>query len=105
MEELKEKFYEILKYEIKDLNYEEALYYIDNDAIPQTGSVTGLVWYSQTDPIAKEYLDELLPLVVVEYELKPETPNELVWMAWNILILGKGEEILDELGIEEEDYE
>ena len=84
--------------EIDGMNEENARYYLMNDAIPSTGSVTNLIYYSQTEPIAKEYYNEIVEYIYEIYgESIPfrvvESLNNLTWFAWEYNILGNEENI------------
>ena len=93
---------EIAKENIEGLDYEEALYYLNNDAIPAAGSVTGLIYYSDTEQIAEKYYDEIIDLMKELYGNNIPTDlltlNNMAWFAWEYYILGNGEQVLKDLG-------
>lgn len=107
---LEEKFHALVKEEIDGMSYEEAYYFLENDAHPQSGSIAGLVYYSSTERIAQDYLSELL-CVINEYSEKIgqcvtiENSNQLVWTAWEIMICGNAEQVLEDIGFKKDEDE
>jgi len=95
---LRETFKNILEDNIEDYSKQEAEYYIDNDAIPDAGSVSGLIFYSETEPIAKEFHDEINELIKDAYgENACHTLNDMTWIAWSIILPGLKDEVLNEI--------
>jgi len=98
---IKDVMYDIALQEIDGMDEEEAKDFLMNDAIPVTGSVSNLVWFSQTEPIACEYYDEIMELANnfyyknIPYEIV-KLLNNLTWFAWECIVLGN-EENIDEI--------
>lgn len=93
---LKEEFADILDSNIEGMTREEAEYYIDNDAIPSIGSVGGLIYYSETESLAKNYYEEMVDAVKNAFgdgEM-PATLNDLCWTAWAAILPELKEEAL-----------
>ena len=101
---------------IDGMSEEEARNYLMNNAIPSCGSVSGLIYYSETEPLACEYFDEIIEIMKDVYgNCIPSNRlslNDLAWFAWQYLILGNEdmideiiEEAIEEGIIEEEDDE
>ena len=100
---LREELIEMAKKEIEGMARKEAIYWLNNDAIPSSGSVTALMYYRDTEPFACRHHDEIVE-IMEESDMKLMTLNDMAWFAWEYYILGQGEEIIDELmGIEEDD--
>jgi ribosomal protein L22 len=96
-------FLKIVQENIKDMNYDEALDYIDYYARPWCGSVKGLKTQEETEPLAAKYHDEIIELMKNEYDYTLPadclTLNNMIWQAWEILILSHGEQVLKDLGV------
>ena len=60
IDEIKDVVIDIMLDNIEGLNYEEAEYYLINDAEPSIGSVNGLIYYSETEQIACEFYEEII---------------------------------------------
>jgi hypothetical protein len=104
---LYEKMLEIVKEEIKGMNYEEALYYLNNESIPEESAVGYLAYSSDAEQIGKEYCCEILKIIKEEADVygdyvspKLLTPKEMTYYAWYYYIYGKGEQVLKDLGVE-----
>ena len=95
---------EIAKENIEGMDYEEALNYLNDDAIPSSGSVSGLIYCSDTESMAIDYHDKIINLMKEEYgnciPANILTLNNMAWFAWEYYILGNGEQVLEELGWE-----
>jgi len=100
---MRDELLKMVMEEIDGMSYGEALYYLDNDAIPATGSVTSLIYYCDTESFAKEYHDEIIELMNDWGMQEPLSLNDMAWVAWEATVLGQGEQILDELGWEPEE--
>ncbi len=85
---------------IEGMSEEEARNYLMNEAHPASGSVGGLIYYNETEPIACEHHDEIIEMMQDVYgNYIPSdrlSLNDLAWFAWEILILGN-EDIIDEI--------
>jgi hypothetical protein len=101
---LEEKMFEIAESEIEDMTYDEALYFLDNDAVPSLGSVSGLIYYADTEPIAIAYHNEILN-IMEDLNICRLSLNDMAWLAWDYCIFGKGEAVLKRLGIQPEEEE
>ena len=68
---------------------EDIKHFIENENICVNGSVSGLIYYSETHAIFKEFYEEIFNLyndLKEEYELNFElTANNLVWFAYEEL--------------------
>jgi len=90
---VKDEMYDIALCEIDCMNEEEARYYLMNDAVPATGAVSELIYYSQTEPIAREYHSEIVEMMrdvygdCIPYQAI-KTGNDMAWFAWEYLVLG-----------------
>lgn len=97
---LKDELYEIALQNIEGMTEEEARYYLENDAIPASGSVSGLIYYNETEPLACDYYDEIIEIMQEIYGdcilADILTLNNMTWFAWEYLILGN-EEVIDEI--------
>ena len=77
---------------IEDYTKEEALYWVENDAICVAGSVTGLIYYKDTVAFFDENEEEILDLAkdfefdvsVVEHGLQG-FKNQMAWFAFEVL--------------------
>jgi len=103
MKNLRDVLLNIAKENINGLTYEEALYYIDNDAIPSDGNVSGLIYTSDTKKLACKFHDEIIELMQEFGFEKPLKLNEMAWFAWEALIFGNGERVLEDLGWSKEE--
>jgi len=98
---IEDVMYDIALQEIDGMDEEDARYYLMNDAIPVTGSVSNLIYYSQTEPIACEFYDEIMELVNeiyfkdVPYEVV-KSLNNLTWFVWEYIVFGN-ENNIDEI--------
>ena len=103
MRKLYKALLNIAKENINGLTYEEALYYIDNDAIPSDGNVSGLIYCSETEELAKKFHDEIVNLMEELEVDRPLKLNDMAWFAWEALIFGNGERVLKDLGWSKEE--
>ena len=88
-----EKLIEIAKNNVEGMSREEAIYWLDNDAIPSIGGVAGLIYYNETEPLSREYYEEIIELMQ-DAEVHDLSLNDMAWFAWDALIFGRGEEIV-----------
>ena len=102
--ELYDALLDIVIKNIEGMNYEEALNYLNNDAIPASGSVSGLLYTVDTKKLAKDYHDEIVDLMEELGFDKALYLNDMTWFAWEALILGHGEQVLNDL-IDRKGYE
>ncbi len=102
MSTLRETFIEILEDNIENMSRKEAKYYIENDAIPDSGSVAGLIMYGETEPIGAQFHSELMELVKDTYGEMEECPslNDLVWIGWSAMLPEIADEVLKTVRIE-----
>ena len=103
MKNLRDALLNIARENIEGLTYQEALYYLNNDAIPSDGSVSGLIYCSETEELAKKFHDEIIELIEELGVDRPLKLNDMAWFAWEALILGHGKEVLRDLGWNKED--
>ena len=99
METLEEALVNIALGNINGLTEEEARYYLMHDAIPAFGSVSGLIYYSETESLATKYYGEILELLEECYgECIPNDVlelNSMAWFAFEYYILGNESTIED----------
>lgn len=88
-----EKLIEIAKNNIDRMSREEAIYWLDHDAVPSIGGVAGLIYYNETEALSHEYYEEITELMRDAGVCNPSL-NDMAWFAWNALIFGRGEEIV-----------
>jgi len=100
MKNLRDALLCLARENIEGLTYQEALYYLDNDAIPSDGNVSGLIYCSETEELAKKFHDEIIELMEELGVDRPLKLNDMAWFAWEALIFGNGERILEDLGVE-----
>jgi len=101
MASLKEDLKKIAFDNIEGMNEEEARYFLMNDAIPESGSVGGMIYYSETEPFAQTHYDEIIESLHGVYgkEIPSETINSLnnlAWAAWEIEVL-QNSSFIDEI--------
>lgn len=78
---------DIALYNIDGMDYEEAKHYLEYDSNPSIGSVSGLIYYSETEPIAYTFYDEIMELIndiygnEIPYQLVSKL-NNITWFAW-----------------------
>ncbi len=96
---LQEIFKDILRANMEGMNRKEAEYYAENDAIPDSGSVSGLIYYSETEPIAKDNYDELTQTIKDTFGPMDECPslNDLVWMGWAAMLPDIKDDVIQEI--------
>lgn len=93
MNTLRDEIKEIMLSNIEGIDMHEDRYYLENDAIPSCGSVGGLIYYSETETLAKKYHDEIIELMK-EYGIdKHLTLNDMAWFAYEALSY----ELIDEV--------
>lgn len=93
MSELRESVKEIILVNIDGMSSDEAKYYIENDARCNTGSVSGLIYYSETIKFFDDNEEEILDLArEYEFDLKPTElgmtgyKNNMAWFAFDVLV-------------------
>ena len=97
-ESIEEKMFDIALQEIEGKNEKEAEDYLMYYAIPSSGSVTKLIYHCDTEPIGCEYYSQIMEVAKemcgerIDYE-HTKTLNDLVWFAWDVLILENEENI------------
>lgn len=106
---LQNTYFEILENNIEDFDtLEEIKYYMENDCICVNGSVSGLIYYSETEEIFKNNFNEIFEIIE---DLKSEygynfienievNANNLVWLTFEETVKSWYYEIED-LEIEE----
>ena len=98
---IKDEMYDIALCEIDGMSEEDARYYLLNDAVPVTGAVSELIYFSQTEPIAREYHSEIVEMMrdvygdCISYQ-SIKTGNDMTWFAWEYIVLGN-EANIDEI--------
>ena len=109
MSELRQVMKDIAIDNIDGMNREEARYYLENDAICSAGSVSGLIYYKETEPIAQEYHDEIIDMMTEVFgdNIPSEmlSLNMMAWFAFENLLGGMIDEIIEEVYGDEEDLE
>ena len=84
---IKDCMMDIALYNIDGMSFEEAKHYLEYDANPSVGSVSGLIYYSETEPIAYVFYDEIMELInecygnEIPYQLVSKL-NNITWFAW-----------------------
>lgn len=99
---LREDFKDILRNNVEGMNRDEAKYYVENDAIPESGSVSGLIYYSETEELARLYHDEMVEVINSNFGQleKCPTANDLTWIAWSVILPEISDEIIKEIPLE-----
>ena len=96
--DIKDVMYDIALQEIDGMSEEEARHFLLEDAIPVNGSVSNLIYFSQTEPIACEFYDDIMPLIKeiyykdVPYEVI-KSLNNITWFAWEYIVFGNEQNI------------
>jgi len=102
---LKEKFFEIALKNIESLTKEEAKYFLENDALPAVGSVSGLIYNYEINEIFCKYYEELIEVLDEIYAgcfpINVLNKSRLVWTAWELTILNNEENIKEILELAE----
>jgi len=98
MKNLRDALLNIARENIEGLTYQEALDFLNHDAIPDDGNVSGLIFTDDTEKLARDYHDEIIDLQKGLGFDKPLKLNDMAWFAWNLLILGNGKTVLEDLG-------
>ena len=98
---VKEKMFDIALQEIEGMDEEEARYFLMDDAVPNYGAVTKLIYHSDTSPIAAEFYDEIIELICNIYGdnipcSSVDSLNTIAWFAWEMIVLGN-ESNIDEI--------
>jgi len=93
-------FMKIALENIDGLTYEDAEYYLGNDADPSSGSVSGLINSKDLKKIAVDNYDEIVDYIEDIYgsEVPIDVIREfdnLVWAAWHSFVVGNMDAILD----------
>ena len=102
MKTLTETIKELMLSNIDGLGKEDDRYFLENDAIPSAGSIGGLIYYSETEELAKEYHDEIIDLME-EYGVSNLSLNDMAWFAYEAISHGLIDEVLESIEYEEED--
>jgi hypothetical protein len=99
---LREEFMDIARSNIADYSRDEAENWIDNEAEPSNGSVGGLIYYSETEELARHYNDDMNDIINDSgiYIEKQLSANDKCWVAWSLLLPDLKEELLSEINIE-----
>jgi len=97
--ELRDKIKELIKDKLDGYTYKEAKAWFNNprNHNPQNGSIGGLFYYSDTEPLAIEYHDEIVKLMNDCGYDKPLSLNDMAWFAFEVLLPELENEILEEL--------
>ena len=83
---------DICLYNITNLPLEEAREYLEQEARPNTGAVVGLIYFTETEPIANLFYDEIVELLKETYWDKRgyenilSNLNDMAWFAFNYYI-------------------
>jgi hypothetical protein len=96
---LEEIFKDILRANMEGMSREEAEYYASHDASPESGGVSGLTYYSETEPIAVDNYDDITQVVKDVYGPMDECPslNDMVWIAWSAMLPNIKGEVIQEI--------
>ena len=109
MSELRQVMKDIAIDNISGMDRDEARYYLENDAICSVGSVSGLTYYKETEPIAQEYHDEIIDMMIEVFgdNIPSEmlSLNMMAWFAFESLLGEMIDEIIEEVYGDEEDLE
>ena len=85
-------FMDIALYNIEGLTKEDAKdFFKGSNCNPAIGSVAGLIYFTETEPIAKEYYDEIIKIFYEAYgDCIPyesiNSLNNLTWFAWVYMV-------------------
>jgi len=87
--DLDDVFIDIALYNIDGLTYEEAKNYLEKDASPVSGAVSGLIYYIETNVIGSKYYEDCMEMIQQVYgdEIKFEivkSLNNIVWICWEL---------------------
>ena len=92
MNKLERAVLEEIKDNIEGMTQEEALYWVQMDAICSSGSVSGLIYYTETVKFFNDNEEEILSLASeYDFELSPVElgmvgyKNDMVWFAFEVL--------------------
>jgi len=97
--ELRDKIKELIIAELDEYDYNEAKEWFDDpyQHNPQNGCISGLIYYSDTEPIAREYHDEIIELMGDFEYGKPLRLNDMTWFAFEALLPELKDEVIEEL--------
>ena len=112
MNNLEKAVLEEIKDNIEGMTEEEARYWVENDAICEAGSVSGLIYYSDTIKFFDDNEEDILDLASeYEFELSPAKlgmtgyKNGMAWFAFEALKDQVFDDNLDSFVFEESDEE
>jgi|GEM_PF-3983611 len=109
MPTLHEWIFDEIQNNIEGMTEEDARYWVENDAICSAGSVSGLIYYTDTVKFFDECEDEILELAQ-EYEFNPDVrehgiqgyKNQMAWFAFEALKDSVFESRMDDFEFQEE---
>jgi len=96
---LENEFLQIALDNIDGMTYGEAYNFLMNDAEPSSGSVNGLIYYSETEGIAEDYYEDIIDLFCDIYGNKTlpydlvQSLNNMTWAAWSFMVYGNEDNI------------
>jgi hypothetical protein len=95
---LKDVFEDKLREAIEGMSRGEAEYFIEHDAIPDAGSIPGLMY---TDDIMDVFANNYAEIQSVTGKSDTCDPMEMVYSAWFVLLSEVGDAVLEEIDHEE----
>lgn len=87
-------------YKLGGVDFEKLYEYIDDYFDPSKGSVSGLIYYSDTLPFAQDWWLEIGEALKELGHTERISPNEMTWAIWEIM-MGKLECFKEEINIED----
>jgi hypothetical protein len=93
MTRLESVFKDLLDEATEGMTKSETLYFIENDAIPDAGSIPGLIY---TDDIMEIYSENYNDIKDIVGETTECDPVKMVTAAWFALLSDIGDDVLDE---------
>lgn len=106
MSNLREAVKSIIIDKLDGYNSEEAKYWFEN---PQeyscvNGCISDLIYYSDTEPFAREHHDEIVELMK-EYGAEPMSANDMAWFGFEATVPTLQDEVMEELFLNEAECE
>ncbi len=97
MNTLEDDVKDILLENIEGMTRQEAVYYIEYDAIPDMGCVSGLILTEDTEAFASRHHLEIVERLLSEGMSVPSSLNDIAWSAWNLVMPEISEEVVEEI--------
>jgi len=106
MANLREAVKDIVVGELTGYSKEEATEWFDNaeNYACVNGCIGELIYYSDTEPFAREYHDEIIELMK-DFGAEPMSANDMAWFGFEATVPELKEEVLEELFLSDDEYE